>query len=127
MMRFLSLAWWGQNLASAPVVAGAIAASLALVMMSLVGGALWIHHQGAVAERAQCTAERAVAKTRADAEMAERVRLSEDIARRRRAELLDELNEQRLRMEELEVALASKPRNVCFSKEVAKRLNDGRR
>lgn len=127
MMRLLSWAWWAQQASSVPLLAGALVAVITLAITSLVGGAIWLHHEGAAGARAQCVAEWATAKNRSDAQAAERVRQSEDVAARRRRELLDELNEQRLRMEELEIALASRPKAVCFPKDIARRLNDGRR
>lgn len=123
MMRLFSWVWWTQQAASVPAIAGVIAASLAIGIMSLIGAAVWLRHEGATAERAKCTAEWATAKIEADKEFAARARASEERSARYRRELIEELENQRIRTEELEIALLAQPKTICYPKDIARRLN----
>ena len=123
MMRLLSWAWWAQQAASVPAVAGVIAVSVALAIAGLLGAAVWLRSEGASAERARCTAEWATAKVAADKEMAARVRESEERSARYRGALLEELENARIRAEELELALLKQPKSICYPKDIARRLN----
>ena len=123
MMALLSLAWWTQRLSSVPIMAAVVVGGAAVVMVTIAAGIHSIKSDARSAERAQCTAEWATAKTKADDEFAARIRASEAIASQRRRELLDELSEQRIRMDELDIALASRPASICYPKDIARRLN----
>lgn len=122
-MMLFSLAWWTQRLSSVPIMAAVVVGGAAVVMVTIAAGIHSIKSDARSAERAQCTAEWALAKTKADGEVAERIRASEAAADKNRRELLTEIDKQRQRMKELDDALATKPATVCYPKDIARRLN----
>lgn len=123
----LSAAWWTQKATSVPIVAAVVVIGLTACMASAGAGLWWLWDTAGHLERQACALAQASAKNDAEAEMRKRVRASEEIAARRRSEVIAELQKERERNEELETALAKVPKaQICYPKDIARRLNNGR-
>lgn len=123
----LSAAWWTQKASSVPVVAAIVVIGLTACLASAGASLWWLWETAQTQERQACALAQATAKNAAEDEMRKRVRASEEIAARRRSEVIAELQQARERAEELEVALAQVPKTqICYPKDIARRLNNGR-
>lgn len=123
----LSAAWWTQKATSVPIMALAIVALISAGVMSAAGGLWWLRDNAKAEERQACALAQATAKNDAEAELRKRVRAAEEAAVRNRNALVAEIQAARERAEELEVALATVPKTqICYPKDIARRLNNGR-
>ena len=123
----LSAAWWTQRATSVPIVAMVVVGLLTACLASAGAGLWWLWDTAAHQERQACALAQATAKNEAEAAMQKRLRASEDAGVRARNALVAEIQQARERAEELEVALTQVPKaTVCYPKDIARRLNNGR-
>jgi hypothetical protein len=122
LTALLSLAFWKTKAVAwlGGVAAQAIAVIVAVVLVA--GGLWWLRADARDDERALCDAENLVAENTALRAMQKRVTAAEKIAAEYRALIAAGNMAARTRIGELEATLARKPRNVCYSAEVARRL-----